>query len=166
MIESQIPYLLYALGGLISILLLMAGVPTLPFALGMYLPIQINMPVFIGGFLSYLLQNASKKVVNNAGEASPFQRGTLIASGFIAGGALMGVVGAVLNLPDIGKPIRFISIGAKYISRTVAETGQVVWDIGSHARYFETIIGQFLSLAGFISLCLFCYYYAKGKKAK
>jgi len=165
MIESQIPYLLYALGALISLLLMMAGVPPLAFALGMYLPIQINMPVFIGGFVSYLLQKASKKSENNSGGTTPFQKGTLIASGFIAGGALMGVVGALLNLPEIGKPIRFISIGAKYVSEIVPETGAVLWNIGSHAHYYETLTGQLCSLAGFISLCLFCYCFAKGKKA-
>jgi putative OPT family oligopeptide transporter len=166
MIESQIPYLLYALGGLVAILLVMAGVPPLPFALGMYLPIQINLPVFIGGFLSYLLNKASKKHDNSTGEPSPFQKGTLIASGFIAGGALMGVVGAVMNLPDIGKPIRFISIGVKYISETIAETGQVIWNIGEHFPYFDSIAGQLLSLVGFIGLCLFCYYFAKAGKGK
>jgi len=165
MIESQVPYLLYALGALISLLLMMAGVPPLAFALGMYLPIQINMPVFIGGFVAYLLQKASKKAENHDGGTTPFQKGTLIASGFIAGGALMGVVGAVLNLPEIGKPIRFLSIGAEYVSEVVPETGALLWRIGSHAHYFETLGGQLLSLAGFVGLCLFCYYFAKKKMA-
>ena len=166
MMESQIPYLLYGIGALVAILLEMAGVPPLAFALGMYLPIQINMPVLVGGFVSYLVNKASKKKEEaglKEGESSPKERGTLIASGFIAGGALMGVVGAFMNLPDIGKPIRFISIGAQYVSNIVAETGEIVWSIGSHSRYYETLTGQLLSLAGFVGLCCFVYYYAKGK---
>ena len=166
MIETQIPYLLYAVGALCAILLEMAGVPPLAFALGMYLPIQINMPVFIGGVTSWLVGRASKKKGEVKGESTPKERGILIASGFIAGGALMGVVGAFMNLPDIGKPIRFISIGANYVSETVAETGRVVWSISEHAHYYETIAGQLLSLAGFIGLCLFVYFYAKGKSSK
>ena len=62
MIESQIPYLLYGIGALTAILLEMAGVPPLAFALGMYLPIQINTPIFIGGFISYLVNRKSDKV--------------------------------------------------------------------------------------------------------
>jgi len=157
MIESQIPYLLYGIGALIAILLEMAGVPPLAFALGMYLPIQINTPIFIGGFISYLVNRKSEKVKVPEGEAPPKERGTLIASGFIAGGALMGVVGAFMNLPDIGKPIRFISIGAQY-----AYDG-VVWAISGHSHYYETLPGQLLSLVGFVGLCCFVYYFAKGK---
>jgi putative OPT family oligopeptide transporter len=164
MIESQIPYLLYAGGALCAILLEMAGVPPLAFALGMYLPIQINMAVFTGGLLSYFVGRLSKKMAKRDGEETPKERGTLIASGFIAGGALMGVVGALLNLPDIGKPVRFISIGAKYVEETVEGTGRVVWNIGEYLPYYGGLGGQLLSLAGFIGLCLFVYYYAKGKR--
>jgi len=163
MMESQIPYVLYGIGALCAILLEMAGVPPLAFALGMYLPIQINMPVLVGGFTSYLVGKASAKKDYAIGE-SPKERGTLIASGFIAGGALMGVVGAFMNLPDIGKPIRFISIGAKYAAESVPGSDKVIWGISEHARYFETMPGQILSLAGFVGLCLFCYYFAKKTK--
>lgn len=166
MIESQIPYLLYAIGALVALLLELVKIPPLAFALGMYLPIQINMPVLIGGFVSHLVNKASEKKTYPEGD-TPKERGTLIASGFIAGGALMGVVGAVLNLPDIGKPIRFISIGANYVSEVVQETGAVIWNIGSHKQYFDTLPGQLLSLAGFIGLCVFCYKFAtkvKGEK--
>ncbi|MBL7074234.1 oligopeptide transporter, OPT family [candidate division KSB1 bacterium] len=166
MIEAEIPYLLFALGALCAILLEMAGVPPLAFALGMYLPIQINMPVFAGGIVSWLVIRLSKKREKEPGGSSPKERGTLIASGFIAGGALMGVMGALLNLPDIGKPVRFISIGAQYVRRVVEETGKVIWEIDSYSRYFESLTGQLLSLAGFVGLCLFCYYYAKGRAIK
>ena len=166
MTMEPIPYLLYGAGALVAILLEMAGVPPLAFALGMYLPIQINMPVFVGGVVSWLVGRKSKE--HGEGEASdqtPKGRGTLIASGFIAGGALMGVVGALLNLPDIGKPVRFISVGVNYIQETVAETGAKIWTIGSYANYFESIVGQLISLAGFIGLCLFVYFYATKVKS-
>jgi putative OPT family oligopeptide transporter len=162
MIQSQIPYLLYALGALIAVLLVMAGVPPLPFALGMYLPIQINMPLVVGGLVAALVQRASRKVKESDGD-SPKERGTLIASGFIAGGALMGVVGAVLNLNEIGKPIRFLSVGANYTARQVAGTGKTVWDIGSTADFFQGFAGQLISLGAFLALCAFCYWYAKGR---
>ena len=162
MIESQIPYLLYGIGALTALVLEMAGVPPLAFALGMYLPIQINMPLLVGGFVSYLVGKAAAKKEYAVG-TSPKERGTLIASGFIAGGALMGVVGAFMNLPDIGKPIRFISIGAQYAKEVVAGTGDVVYNITSHSHYYETLPGQLLSLAGFVGLCLFCYHFAKGR---
>ena len=168
MIESEIPYLLYGIGALCAVLLEMAGVPPLAFALGMYLPIQINMAVFTGGVVSWIVGRKSKKMeeAKTVGESTPKERGILIASGFIAGAALMGIIGALLNLPAIGKPIRFISVGIKYVSETVAETGAVVWSTGDHLRYYDTIGGQFISLAGFIGLCLFVYFYAKGKSAK
>jgi uncharacterized oligopeptide transporter (OPT) family protein len=172
MVQSQIPYFLYAMGALIAILLVMADVPPLPFALGMYLPIQINMPLFVGGLVAWLLGRASgntgrgsKKGDIDAGD-SPKNRGTLIASGFIAGGALMGVLGAVMNLNEIGKPIRFLSIGARYTAETVAATGKTVWNIpaaGGYLPYFQNQGGQWISLACFTALCLFCYLYATKK---
>ncbi len=163
MIQSKVPYLLYSLGGLIAILLEMAGVPPLAFALGMYLPIQINMPLLVGGIISWLVIRVSKKVKRKEGN-SPKERGTLIASGFIAGGALMGVVGAFLNLNEIGKPIRFISIGARYTKEIVEKTGKVVWGIphSGYLHYFTSLSGQLISLVGFVGLCLFVYFYAKG----
>jgi putative OPT family oligopeptide transporter len=166
MVQSEIPYLLYAMGALCAILLELVGVPPLAFALGMYLPIQINMPLLIGGFVSFLVIRITKKVKREEGN-TPKERGTLIASGFIAGGALMGVIGALLNLNEIGKPVRFISVGARYVKEVVEETSKVIWTIpaeGGHLHYFESIWGQLISLAAFLCLCVFCYYYAKGRK--
>jgi putative OPT family oligopeptide transporter len=172
MIKSQIPYVLYALGGLCALVIEMLGVSPLAFALGMYLPIQINMPLLVGGIISWMVMKSSElrvqgseKKIKDDGE-SPKERGILIASGFIAGGALMGVVGAVLNLNEIGKPVRFLSIGARYVSSVVPETGKTIWDIGSYAPYFQGFSGQLISLVGFASLCAFCYFYAKGTAKK
>jgi putative OPT family oligopeptide transporter len=165
MVQAKIPFLLYGLGALCAILLEMAGVPPLAFALGMYLPIQINMPILIGGIVSWFVIRLSKKIKIQKG-ITPKERGTLIASGFIAGGALMGVVGAVLNLNEIGKPIRFISVGTKYVKQIVEETGKIIWSIpgeNGYSLYFKSLSGQLISLIAFTGLCIFCYYYAKGK---
>ena len=80
-----------------------------------------------------------------------------------AGGALMGVVGAFLNLNEIGKPVRFISVGARYAKEIVGDTGKAIWSLTGHQHYFESLTGQLIGLVCFIGLCLFCYYYAKGR---
>jgi putative OPT family oligopeptide transporter len=93
--QAPVTWLLYAVGLALSVLLVMMGIPPLAFAIGMYLPLQINTPLFIGGLLSHFVEKSSSdKKVSEA----RVQRGTLLASGFIAGGAIMGVVGALLTL--------------------------------------------------------------------
>lgn len=72
--------------------------PALPFALGMFIPIELNMPLLIGGAVSYYISNRSKDEALNKAR---MDKGTLIASGFIAGGALMGVVSAALRFAGI-----------------------------------------------------------------
>ena len=88
------PWLLYAIGAAIAIVLTLCKVPALAFALGMFIPLELNVPLLVGGAVSWYVTTRSKdKQVNEArGE-----RGTLLASGFIAGGALMGVVSALLR---------------------------------------------------------------------
>jgi len=164
MVQSEIPYLLYATGALIAILLEIIGVSPLAFALGMYLPIQINMPLLVGGIVSWLVIKKSNATIFESGQ-SPKERGTLIASGFIAGGALMGVLGAFLNLNEIGKPIRFISVGARYMKEFVEGTTKVIYkipEVGGHLHYYDSFPGQVISLVAFVGLCAFCYFYAKG----
>ena len=88
------PWLLYGAGAALALILTMIGVPALAFALGMFIPLELNTPLLIGGLISWFVTTRSKdKAVNNARK----ERGTLIASGFIAGGALMGVVSAMLR---------------------------------------------------------------------
>ena len=92
------PWLLYGIGALIALALTALKVPTLPFALGMFIPIDLNMPMLVGGAISWFVSNRSKdKELNEA----RMEKGTLIASGFIAGGALMGVVSAILRFAEI-----------------------------------------------------------------
>ena len=92
------PWLLYGIGAALAIVLTLAKVPALPFALGMFIPIDLNLPMLIGGAISWYVGSRSKdKEVNDARQ----EKGTLIASGFIAGGALMGVVSAILRFAKV-----------------------------------------------------------------
>ena len=88
------PWLLYGIGALIAIILNWFKVPALAFALGMFIPLELNIPLLVGGAVNWFVttRSADKKVNDERGE-----KGTLIASGFIAGGALMGVVSALLR---------------------------------------------------------------------
>lgn len=88
------PWLLYGVGALMAILLTWAKIPALAFALGMFIPMELNVPLLVGGLINWYVTTRSKKQQVN--EASG-EKGTLIASGFIAGGALMGVVSAILR---------------------------------------------------------------------
>ena len=92
------PWLLYAGGAFMSLILTMIGVPALAFALGMFIPIELNTPLLVGGIIAWYVTTRSKDVKINQ---SRKERGTLIASGFIAGGALMGVVSAMLKFGGI-----------------------------------------------------------------
>jgi len=87
------PWLLYLFGVIIAIILQIIGVPPLAFALGMYLPLYLNTPLLAGGLIAYLV---GKSTQNEALSTARKERGTLMASGFIAGGALMGVVAAAI----------------------------------------------------------------------
>ncbi len=92
------PWLMYGIGALLAIVLTLVKVPALPFALGMFIPLDLNLPMLVGGAISWYVSTRSKdKELNNARQ----EKGTLIASGFIAGGALMGVVSAILRFAKI-----------------------------------------------------------------
>ena len=92
------PWLLYGIGALIAILLTVFKVPALAFCLGMFIPIDLNLPLLVGGAISWFVSTRSKDAeVNRARN----EKGTLIASGFIAGGALMGVVSAILKFAGV-----------------------------------------------------------------
>jgi putative OPT family oligopeptide transporter len=88
------PWLLYGLGAVVAIAVQMCGVSALAFALGMYLPMQLNSPLVLGACVAWLLQHSSK---DKALASARHSKGTLIASGFIAGGAIIGVVTALLR---------------------------------------------------------------------
>ena len=92
------PWLLYGIGALIAILLTVLKVPALAFCLGMFIPIDLNLPLLVGGAISWFVSTRSKDAAVNSARQ---EKGTLIASGFIAGGALMGVVSAILKFAGV-----------------------------------------------------------------
>ncbi|MCD6166622.1 oligopeptide transporter, OPT family [bacterium] len=125
------PWLLYVAGIFMAIIINFLGISPLAFALGMYLPIELNTPVLVGGIISHLVIKSSKDPeVSKARK----DKGTLIASGFVAGGAIMGVISALLSL----------------IFRERLQTGIA-----------HKPVGEILSIILFIGLCIFMYYFAK-----
>ena len=92
------PWLLYGIGAVIAIVLTAFKIPALAFALGMFIPIDLNLPLLVGGAISWYVSTRSKDAKVNAARQD---KGTLVASGFIAGGALMGVVSAILKFANV-----------------------------------------------------------------
>mgnify|MGYP006283926027 FL=1 len=131
MSESNVPWGLYIAGGFMALVLEMLKISPLPFALGMYLPIQLNTPILIGGIVAHLVSNSSADEKVNKKRKD---RGTLIASGFVAGGALMGIVSAF-----------------------IAFIGWDFFDTGIS----EMAIGEVLSVILFAGLCFYLYFDAK-----
>lgn len=92
------PWILYAIGAAIAIILTLCKVPALAFALGMFIPLELNVPLVIGGAVNWYVTTRSKDETINKKRG---EKGNLIASGFIAGGALMGVISALLRFSGI-----------------------------------------------------------------
>ena len=92
------PWILYGIGAVIAIVLTLCKIPALAFALGMFIPIDLNLPLLVGGAISWFVSTRSSDAKVNAERQ---EKGTLIASGFIAGGALMGVVSAILKFANV-----------------------------------------------------------------
>ena len=127
------PWLLYGIGAVIALILTFAKIPALPFALGMFIPIDLNIPLLIGGAISWYVSTRSKdEALNNARN----NRGTLIASGFIAGGALMGVVSAILKFANVNM---IVNVGGVPFAETpwaslvalfmyIAVIAYMIWD--------------------------------------
>lgn len=95
MMGGDTPWILYSVGAVFACLLNWLGVPALAFSLGMFIPFHLNAPLLVGGAISWFVGSRSKdEKLNKARQ----EKGTLLASGFIAGGALMGVVSAGMTL--------------------------------------------------------------------
>ncbi len=148
MSREPVTWILYGIGVSIAIVLELAKVPPLAFALGMYLPLELTTPLLIGGFISHAVKKSTKdkELADRRNN-----RGTLIASGFIAGGALMGIVLAILKLTRID---HIMSLGIPMI----LENG--IWTDGLPAAWFDKF-GEPISLTVFVLLCAFVYGYAK-----
>lgn len=95
---GESPWILYFCGAMLALVLTFIGVPALAFALGMFIPMELNAPLVVGGLISWFVSTRSKDGATNK---SRQDRGTLIASGFIAGGALMGVVSAIVKFAGL-----------------------------------------------------------------
>jgi putative OPT family oligopeptide transporter len=145
------PWLLYGLGGFVALMLYMAGVPMLAFALGIYISIPINMAVLIGALAAYFVGNTggSEKV-----RKARQEQGVLIASGLMAGGAIAGIVGAILRQPALAAPIRYISIGEIFQLRQTPTGAPFLW---SEAKdWYKGVVGQGISLGMFLALAAAC----------
>ncbi len=131
------PWLAYLAGIFLALILEMIGVPPLAFALGMYLPLELNTPILAGGLIAWFVSSRSKDEAVNTKRKD---RGTLIASGFIAGGAIMGVIAAIINY--LGKEV---FAGPK-------------WTLASAlglAHWSESSGGEILGFVMFVILCAY-----------
>ncbi len=138
MSNQPAPWVLYLAGALMALTLEMIHIPPLAFALGMYIPLELNTPVLLGGLISHLVSTRSKDAKLNTAR---LERGTLIASGLIAGGAIMGVASAAL----------------KYFKFNYEDWG---W------KWTATANAEILSLVMFIVLCVYIFWDAMRAKAQ
>jgi len=151
MSREPVTWLLYGVGVAVALVAELSAIPPLPLALGMYLPLHLTTPLLIGGFLSHLVKHSTR---DKELAERRHNRGTLISSGFIAGGALMGIVLAVLKLTKLD---HYISLGIPM----VLENGK--WVDGQPAGWFAQY-GELISLVVFILLIAFVYREAKKEK--
>ncbi|HSP87423.1 MAG TPA: oligopeptide transporter, OPT family [Ignavibacteriaceae bacterium] len=125
MAQQPAPWMLYIAGAFMALILTMLKVPALAFALGMYIPLELNTPLLVGGLIAHFVSTRSKDENINTARR---ERGTLIASGFIAGGALMGVISAILRYA-----------GFNWVN----------------AEWFESHSAELLALVMFIMICIY-----------
>lgn len=98
MYGGSTPWILYIVGAVLAVILDVVGVPALAFALGMFIPLQLNIPLLVGGFIAWFVKTRSKDETVNKARG---EKGTLLASGLLAGGAIMGVVSAILKYASV-----------------------------------------------------------------
>ena len=117
MMGQGAPWTLYGVGAVLALLLNVLGVPVLAFALGMFIPLELNVPLVIGGAVNWFVTHRSTDAALNTARG---ERGTLLASGFIAGGALMGVVSALLRF------VGFNPVSEAWLSNPLSEVCSLV----------------------------------------
>jgi putative OPT family oligopeptide transporter len=141
MASAQAPWFLFGLGAVIAVCVTLVGVSPLAFALGMYLPMEVNTPLLLGAMVASIVKRPAG---DKALERARGNRGTLIASGFIAGGALAGVFDAVVKVirEAIGKPEGALNAG-----------------------YLDGV-GNWIGLFVFLGLCVFLAVWARRAKAE
>jgi putative OPT family oligopeptide transporter len=136
MSNQPAPWLAYLAGILFAVILEFLGVPPLAFALGMYLPMHLNTPVLIGGIIAHFTTTRSKdKGLNTARK----ERGTLVASGFIAGGAIMGVIAAFIVF--IGREV--LHLGSEWSLKTALQTYK--WESSANGEILGFVMFAVLS---------------------
>jgi uncharacterized oligopeptide transporter (OPT) family protein len=101
---GNLPWTLVLAGGFIAVCIELLGIPALPFAVGLYLPLSLSTPLIVGGFISWVLG----KIYKNADVLKEkLEKGVLVASGFIAGDALMGIVVVALKVYAESRNLNF-----------------------------------------------------------
>ncbi|MDR0965721.1 MAG: oligopeptide transporter, OPT family [Myxococcales bacterium] len=158
MSSAEQPILLYAVGGVVAILLWMAGVPMLAFALGMYLPISINLAVLAGAFVSWIVSRTGKTAEEKTARA---EQGHLIASGLMAGAALIGIFSAVSRLPEVGAIIRYLSVGIDFSFDPASVAAGTPKLIDTATAWYSGTAGQVVSLIAFVLLGVGCFLLAR-----
>lgn len=154
MTGQSAPWMLYMVGVVVAIILEFIGVPPLAFALGMYLPLYLNSPLLAGGLIAHFVAKSTK---DEKLQTARKERGTLIASGFIAGGALMGVVAAFIAF--LGKEI--LKYGSDWtLARAI---GTDLWEQGEVAL-FGFLDSEILGVIMFALLLFYIYWDAKRAK--
>jgi putative OPT family oligopeptide transporter len=139
--NQPVPYILFAAGAFVAVALEMLGAPALIFALGMYLPLELNTPALVGGFISYLIGRKADKSEVGRGR-SMRERGVIIASGLMAGGALGGVFGAGLRT-------------FKWFREDLVKT----------PFYDNNTISQVVSIVMFLAVCIYVWIDSTRKSA-
>jgi len=122
---AQVHWMLFVVGALISLLVNWLGISPLAFALGMFIPLDLNTPLLVGGLIAHFVAKSSKdKQLNEART----QRGTLIASGFIAGAALFGVLGALILFFGVNLNLHLFQEIVMVDGQQLIQNGKPVWD--------------------------------------
>ena len=135
MFGGQTPWILYIIGAILAIVLDRIGIPALAFSLGMFIPLQLNIPLLVGGFIAWLVSSRSKdEVINKARK----EKATLIASGLLAGGAIFGVISAILKYSGV--------------------------EATMPASYIDSMPFNMLSIVMFVGLCIYLVCHSKIKK--
>jgi len=133
------PWLLYMGGIFMALVLDWVGVPALAFALGMYLPLHLNTPILLGGLLAYWTTSSTNEQANGKRK----ERGTLLASGFVAGGAIMGVVSALI-----------LFIGRKMVG---TDDWSVIKAVGTEHWVEQNPGSAVMALVACAALCVYMY---------
>lgn len=149
MSREEVPWLLYGTGVLVALTMQMIGVPSLAFALGMYIPLELNVPLVVGGLIAHWVKKSAG--ANESLAQARSTRGTLVASGFIAGGALLGVVAAALKILNV-----WTGVGTGAGALAVVP-GALASAFGTSPEHTSQVLG----LAAYALLCGYMYWEAK-----